>query len=242
MTQDDEKWIFKRFQEIYSDCPKGEVHYVDKPDILVQTNTRKIGIEITEICRGERQSRKGSKEKSLAAYRNKIANQVLDVVNPLFPNVNFWIHIHFKDSPIRKERTNAIINIVIELILEKLENFEPRSKYEIFRIDEYKKIASEIYGITIVYHPKHKYKYAYGAAAGMIGNPTIESVKHIIDKKNRLLDQYQNCDEYWLLIAEGLSPECLFDQIPKWNFKDYNCRFTKIFILRLLNEDLIELK
>ena len=74
---------------------------------------------------------------------------------------------------------------------------------------------------------------------GTLPNFTNKQLSFILNKKEEKLKKYELCDEYWLLIREGDMIAASFSKIKLNNFE---ANFNRIFIYRIFNNELVELK
>ena len=236
MNKVQEKLIFETFKKRYSDFPIGHVSHLDKPDFIVKS-TCKIGIEVTQVFK-DQDLDKGSFLRTKQSFKEHLLkNIVSNLKSTDFPKCVVAIHLndrHFTG----KESARQIAQDCFVDILKKKSKLRKETPYEFNNIgnlpaiiDSYSLFVSDGFEET-----------DFVLTGGSIGEMlTTNHVQFILDKKEEAKKQYEQCDEYWLLIWEG-SFEA--DHFGKITVEEYllTTTFDKVFLVRQFSPEVIVVK
>src|SRR5680860_355839 len=105
MKNVNEKLIMDKFKAIYAGFPKGKIQKSEKPDFLVHSGDKRVGIEITEVFQD---SHKGqSNYQQLSSDRHEFTKQLIQELQK-FVDFTFHISIHFSYfNHLRKSERNC---------------------------------------------------------------------------------------------------------------------------------------
>ncbi|MFH4967466.1 hypothetical protein V8G61_04600 [Gaetbulibacter sp. M240] len=232
-----EKSVFEKFKKSYVNFPSGEIEHIDKPDFIIHSK-EKIGIEITQIFKDDFKSEKGSVLKSFEETTKRVSRELLNLlIEKQIPKCCINIHLNVKEFPIKKS-PKEIAKIFLTDILK---NIILDNKNYILEITNNGHLPNVIDSYDIIFNEKiksHEYIESYSAIGGIIDNLKIQN---ILDKKEDSKKSFSKCDKFWLVIKSGELSSDYFPtiQIDK---EKLNTTFDKIFILKFLENEIIEIK
>ncbi len=249
MSAKNETYVFDYFKDNYQDFPKGEVIHQDKPDYLIKTDAKLIGVEITEAVIDPIELLKYK-------FQISITDDVLDQLKDKLP-FTFNINVDLKkdaDLPIQKKI--KVVQEVIDLCSKECLNLGNLEYYNVhdfgtpigsFPLDIQKQILANGYRnlpdgileISIGRYDGVGNSWNNESAAMVVPNFNLEKLKPILEKKEMKLQDYNKCDEQWLLIWGSALPNSYYDKVEINEM--VNTKFDKIFFVRP-NKDLIEIK
>ena len=231
MNKLEEELLFKKVKNkpFFNDLNK--VNYSDKPDVIAYSKSKKIGIEITECFQDD--TRKGSKLRETRSFKNKIGNSLTDRLKDIRPCFHLSIDINITTS---QNKYDLLIDKTVKIIKEKIKD-RRNNKPKYISSFELQELGFE--KISMFFSNDIDNSYFGESDYGFLPNFTDYNLNLILNKKEKLIVNYINCDEYWLLIREG-------DMIPG-SFGDVkinkvNSIFEKIFMYRISQDKLIQLK
>ena len=235
MTSKEEKYILEQFKTCYKSFPKGEVKKSEKPDFLIQTAGKKIGIELTEIFQDSYNGH--SKYQQRFSDRKKFTEKLIPELQK-FVDFTFHISIHFSDFiHLKKSKEKELLLKAFKACVNHLIQLK---NMQGVLIEDFRKLPEEINSIHIGRFDGLAESYDEMPDGGAVSNMTNAHIAPIISKKEKKLKKYQVCDEHWLLIKEGNYYAGTFSDIKI----DYPIitNFSKIFLFRINKSEIIELK
>ncbi|TXE01849.1 hypothetical protein [Algoriphagus aquimarinus] len=251
MTKNEEKYLFKMFQEKYKYMPAGIVEFGDKPDVIVVLdNGQTIGVELTECIYDE-------KLMSESEFQIKFNNKVIAKLEGRIP-FKFMLDIDIDTNiPLKQNQIESTIKGIVQICIIEFSNLKqnesssveqldvdwneaPNHIYQHFYDQGYRKLPKGISRIsmsrydvlTMCHHPESK--------GGVIPNFTEEHLNHILSKKEKALKNYKSCTEQWLVIGEGGDFYSYMDKIDIK--RGFSTSFDKVFLYRRWDSEVIELK
>ena len=240
--QKEEELIFKLFNDNYSSFPDSIVSHKDKPDFWVKNGKWNIGIEVTKVFQDSHTSNSGSKIKEGESLHAQIANNVQRILAEKHPNNHLWIDLSFRTYSVSPSRFQALVESISKIIEEHIHVIDSSKSFDHFTIKDYNILPAELFDINILFYEKTERTYVYGSGGGWIPNATKELLSSVVNKKNKLIKSYTKFDEYWLLIAEGMTFASYLDKCESFLLSDLLTDFSKVFLVRLLNQEVVQLK
>ena len=236
MDKQEEKLLFSQFKKLYSDFPECSEIHDDKPDFILDTATRKIGIEITEIFI-DNPALTGSQIKEDQSFRNKFGNEVLaKLEGNLTEKLEFSISFsrNYKAKGRKLDQDCSTISNVIKTRLSVLHKGDISTIMQEGQLPAGVKKINLFYGLSD--NVDSRYMESDGGAVPNLEGATLENV---IKGKEKLLSQFEPCDDFWLLIKEGDFYAGSFNDV---SLKGTICSsFDKIFLLRSALKEIVEL-
>lgn len=226
------------FKEICSFFPDGEIEKTEKPDFIVHTPHKKLGIEHTEIFQP------GIPNGESLQAQDSLAQRVVDEANKLYLQNHsqpLWIQVLFNSKvKIIKQDVHRIAEMVVQLIeVAPIESGE----YIILKrnSDNSKYFPQEIAMIHM--QPTKRDNMWRCSSIGSVPELTQQQLQEKIDKKEQKLDSYtQNCSEIWLLIvADDLRIPSSVGLTQSASTYQYNTRFDRAFFFWNSSRRYIEL-
>lgn len=190
-NQDIERYYFEQFRRHYP-LPEGAVIFSDKPDVIVR-GQRTLGVEIANLYltpgadpsaeQVQRKRRLKTLELAQKLFLGAGGRRIeLSVdFNPLFP---------IQDAP---SLARALANIATTA--------ETHPATQITRKD-----FSHIPELCFVHYNPREYADAKWRSTQVyeVPNLSISRLQQLVDEKTRKLQEYQPCEEYWLLLVVDL--------------------------------------
>ena len=233
MTRSQEEYLFNTFKELYNDFPKGDCLRGERPDFVINTREKRIGVEVTQIFI-DNYLDESLNEKRKESLHFKFGVSLFEKLSPIMP-FKFVLSIDFSSKDFS---VNEIDRIIINCNkyfknLQLLELIPP------LYIENFGQLPEEIKGIDLFTYPSLKKSFYSESAAGVIPAMTLRHLNIILSKKEKALMKYRHCDEHWLLIEEGTF---LADSFGDILIDDFSTDFDKVFLYRHSRRKLMQLK
>jgi hypothetical protein len=235
MTLKEEKYLLKQLKSCYKPFPKGEIQKTEKPDFLIQTARKKIGIELTEIFQDSHNGH--SKYQQRSSDRSKFTEKLILKLQK-FVDFTFHISIHFSDfHHLKKSKEKESVMKAFKASISHL--MQLKNMHGVL-IEDFRRLPQEIDSIKIGRFDGLEESYDEQPDGEVVSDMTNAHIEPIILKKEEKLKNYQECDEHWLLIKEGNYYAGTFSDIKV----EYllSSSFTRIFLFRISKSEIIELK
>ena len=225
------------FEQLPS-LPSGNLMPSDRPDILVHRSDGNIGIEVTKLHhKAASQSLKRQESEQQA-----LVNQALKIFET---KSNAWLHVsvHFGsytqfNKRNRKQFSEAIANLVLANT--------PNQDGPVFLENHWsdpQDFPYEISSIGIYRLPAQKRNHWTIPSTGFVQENFIPELQDIMSNKGNLLQDYQQCAEYWLLIvAQNNSASTFFDPSAATLGHKYTSQFNRVFLLEGFHRRVSELE
>lgn len=242
MNKEEERKYFELFRKYYPLFPDGIRIHADKPDFLIKSRDRIIGIEVTRF-----HEIKSSKKFSNEA-KDSNERYILDKIQKYFNDSNFlgfMIDIKFNlDNRLIKEDRDIIAKIIFNFLKPKLKTIRTQQKicgYTYKELDIPFDIVAEI---SLYYTPVLQSSHISSSEYGHIREEIISEIQSIILIKDKKLLKYNDlCNENWLVIYTTLYNGGSFvlpsDKVLQHK---YNTLFDKIFFLKSFEKEVYTLK
>jgi hypothetical protein len=207
------------------------------PDIVIQVNGRKIGIEITDIILDE-QIRK----------REASQDAILDEAQRLFEeehHLPLHVTVDFVDSASWKKRECQQVAVFLaDAIKHCVLQVKGLSQYQAqFDIGLDNIIHTHIQHVSIFYSSKLTIPCWSPITSFWVPNAPVEIIQTIINRKSKNVNGYlTGCDEVWLLMLETGSPSSYIDHFDKLKETSFVSGFARTLIGRISKGELITLE
>lgn len=237
-----EKILFEKFIELIRiKTSNVEQPSPPNPDITFETDEKKIGVEISEIYSDKIGKVKGSQLRQHESLREKVLELAIRQVEKSIP-WPFELHVTYNNKDITNEEVKPLAQTIAYIVLEQLDNVKPTSEFKIIKYDntDYKINLNKI---SIYVHENLDKHYYMPVAAGRVPHLKTNNLVNAIAKKERKIEGYtMNCDLVWLLLIELGSLASSFDDVEKALNKIYQSNFDRIFLLRTMRNELLEVQ
>lgn len=206
------------------------------PDVVVEMNGRKIGIEITAlIIDGAISRREGDQDKILNEAQKQFEKKYQ---MPLHVSVSFAESANWQKIN-RRQVASFVTDIVMRAISEVKEFARYKSHFSI-RKDRLN--HSHIRSIGISYSNKLTIPCWSPITSFMVPEAPIGAIQNIINRKSKNISGYTSgCDEVWLLMLETGNPSSYYDGFEKLGECTFTSGFARTLIGRIPNGEVIEL-
>lgn len=244
---------FERFKNCFHDFPHGTVNHKDKPDFRVHTENGIYGIEHTRIFRPkskqgivlqEQEKLKEETVKKARSLYHESGNRPNLIVDVFFRN-HYGLKLKDYDTKLTKQKVDGLANKISKFVMNNIPDPDSRIVLPRMKPSTFKNLPKEIQQITIQRDLKSNQEIWDPSLGGFVPELTPDILQKSIDKKQGSIGMFDvDCLKNWLLIVEaGTNPSKSFDS-EKDNFVNhiYNTDFDKIFLFRMLDGKLYNLK
>ena len=184
----------------------------ERPDLIIDSDQRKIGIEITLVERKSSSSKFSSQQ--IEAAQTNFSKKLRQSINPKIP---LDVGLIFEDGvAVDIKQTNGVRDALAHRINEISANMTPhsvelivRSEADMCRSNHRKHIYLDLPRFlqhVQLFNDGHEESVVTGARGVFLDSFTEADISSILDKKHRSLTGYQKCDEQWLVIVSGAVP------------------------------------
>lgn len=237
-----EKHYLDQFVKTYHSFPEGSIVPSERPDFIVRQGNRNIGIE---LCRLYKDSRDDSL--SIQAQKSWKAN-LLKRACELFEkesNEKYRVFISFEErTAIQKNNIDEISTFISQKIIEKIKSIKPKEGSPIILGEWDLQPCNNIVSMIQVYDFSKYNDYSW--TQNNVFNVEVvnsDNLAKIIGEKETLREDYQKCDEMWLLVVIDFWDLAMDQSIPTgFNLKIRNSKFDRIFLFKTIEEEVIEVK
>jgi hypothetical protein len=239
-----ERAYLERFRENLADFPKGEVVSFERPDFLIKTQSRWIGIELTEYHVQEpddgwgspMRAREGTEDKVLRTASAQHQSRGLPAVA---------VHVRWNSHQVfSSHRVRELATDLADLVQEHLP--EPGHEAAIRRRHHpaWRSLPQEVTSLSIdrrINFSKNSWTSVRGA---FVPTLTPAELQQIMRTKEVKVPSYQQqCREVWLLIvARGFEPSTFGDLGPEVEGYWFKSGFDRVFFLHHADEYVAELR
>lgn len=207
----------------------------ERPDFIIQTGEKSIGIEVTEIY---------TQQPIFTSELKNIVEQAkleFEKISSLRFNLHILFNNHaFVNFDIKRNRTtirDKILTCVEELI-----SIIQLHQLEVFYCEKFTTDYQEISALGFCGFVGTDNNWDMNHV-GWFHNLEIAKIIQIISKKDKLLKSYQPLDSQWLiLIVKGNSAETFYFVTEEIQHYEFNSMFNKVFIFDVFKGKILELK
>jgi hypothetical protein len=234
-----EEYFFRKLRELYPKIPDGSVSRPEPPDFIIDTGNESIAVEITQV-----HNQKGQNENFPPAQKHAAEDQILENAQKLFflrNSIPLHVRFSFANNIILNEKQRQSLSSKISDIIE----FEMQGKDfdKPFSFSLKEDLPKELLYISCYYFPNITGVSWYSAKGRLVPNLSKNEILNIISEKERKMKRYiDSVDKAILVIAEGIIPNSWFDKIETFEENELVSHFDKIFIIRYISNQLVELK
>lgn len=230
----------EHFKEIYPDFPAGDIEKSEKPDFVVHTRTKLVGIEHTEIFQPS-----APNGKSLQA-RDSLAQKVVEQASSFYLENNdrpLLVQVMFRPKVNINARDTRIAKAIVRLVVET--DIQPGISLTLKRSREnLEYFPGEIVMIHVYRHPNGIENKWRASSSGYIPEITPEQLQEEIDRKEEKLSSYRSrCPEVWLLIvADDRRHPSIVDLASQSISHHYRTHFDRVFFFWNSSRRFVELQ
>lgn len=235
--KDEEVYRVRQLQRALGDGISGTIENAEEPDIIVAGQTKRIGIEVTELH--QRSDDGNGSPRQQESERAGIVRRARDLaIEGGTPVVD--VAVHFTEAGIAKKDRETIAAGVVTLVNEHLP--EPESSYSLELWREGYDLpwirAVRIFRTAVL--TKHHW---WSSESGWVQTDFKLELQEAIDDKNLKHSRYlERCDECWLLVtASGGRPSGFFELAAETREHVYRSAFARTFFLDVFGDEVVEL-
>lgn len=229
-----EQWVFQCFAKAYKDAELCDYFKTESPDYIIKNKDRIIGLELTEIFQDS-----DGKYSKLQRKSNDWKTFTEEFIKELQPKIDFkfMVGIYFsRFHSIKKSEKHDVILKMVEACMPKLVRLENKKHLIIDYVNC--NLPEQIDSIHFSRYDALLESMNFQPEGGPVRELSSPILQKVIDKKDKKLPTYSNCDEYWLVIHEGNYYAGSFtDEIA--GQLSIKSTFDKVFLFRTKTLDLI---
>lgn len=229
-----EEFLFNAFKKLYSGFPSGQHVHDNEPDYIIYSNTKTIGVELTQIFI-DNYIDASVNEKRKESLRSLLGNSLCEKLDQIIL-FKFVLSIDFSKKDFS---TNKIAGIVSACETYFISIKFPTQEFTSIDIDNFGQLPDEIESINFFKYPSLKKSFFSESAGGVLPELTLQHLQAILNKKEKALKKYKICNEQWLLIEEGTF---LSDSFGDVLVQEFFTDFNKVFLYRHAKGELVQLK
>ncbi len=238
--KDIESYYLKLLRQSIGTFPNGVVISNESPDFILNTDTGKIGIEITKVYKSV--DSLGKHPQVQENECNLLVAEALSVYEKMgLPIVEVVFHFNHHTLFSKKNRSQfankiALIvatNIPADKSWKMVVNDLKNPNYYPYEIDS---ISIARYGHTTNHWSK--------SGGGLVQEDFIPELQNAISKKNQKVLKFdKDCNCHWLIVViEGMDDSTLFEPSEATLNNTYESKFDKIYLLNRFGAKGYELK
>ena len=238
------EWAYlQRFRENFADFPEGEVVSFEHPDFLIKSQSRWIGIELTEYHVQEpdkgwgspMRAQEGTEDKVLRTASTQYQSKGLPAVA---------VHVHWNSHRVfSSRRVQGLAADLADLVQEHLPEPGHEAAIRHRRHPAWRSLPQEVTSLSIDLRKnfsKNSWTSVRGASVPTLTPPELQQIMRT--KEAKVLSYRQQCREVWLLIvARGFEPSTFGDLGPEVEGYRFESGFDRAFFLHHANEYVAEL-
>jgi hypothetical protein len=238
-----ERAYLERFRENFADFPEGEVVSFEHPDFLIETQSRRIGIELTEYHVREpdegwgspMRAREGTEDKVLRTASAQYQSKGLPTVA---------VHVHWNSHQVfSSRRVQGLAADLADLVQEHLPEPGHETAIRHRHHPAWRSLPQEMTSLSIdrrINFSRNSWTSVRGASVPTLTPPELQQIMRT--KEAKVLSYRQQCREVWLLIvARGFEPSTHVDIGSEVESYRYESGFDRVFFLHHANESVAEL-
>jgi len=205
------------------------IHESESPDFVLKYDSIDIGVEVTSLYRG-----KYINGKSIEKEREVLRNQVIDKARKRFGEMyTDGVHVEIcwkNDYRLTHNQTFLISENIAALVKKMLDDQVTMAIMRANDLLEQFELDNCLYFINAV---NCGTKSIWNTTIADFFDANIENLQLVINKKNKLIDQYlSNCNECFLLIvADGSNYSSLIDVSPDVLLHKFQSSFRHTYLL-----------
>jgi hypothetical protein len=237
-----ERVYLERFRENFAGFPEGEVVPSERPDFLIKTQSRWIGLELTEYHVQEPDEGKGSPMRALEGTEDKVLRLASEKYQskglaPVVVSV-LWHPHHALDRRRILELATDLANLVQEHLPETGHGVTIRRPHPAWR-----SLPHEVASVTAARAKTISKNSWTPVRAAFVPTLTPAELQQIIwNKEAKVPSYWQQCWEVWLLIvARGFEPSTFGDLGPEIEAHEFETTFDRVFFLHYFDGSVSEL-
>src|SRR5215207_9170969 len=239
-----ERAYLQRFRVNFADFPEGEIVLSEHPDFLVKTQSRWIGIELTEYHVQEPDEGWGSPMRALEGTEDKVLPTASEPYQPTAsppPPLTVLWHPH---QALDRRRIPELAADLANLVQEHLPETGHSVTIRRHRHAAWRSLPQEVASLTVVRRKsisKNSWTSVRGAFVPTLTPPELQQI--MWNKEAKVLSYQQQCREVWLLIvARGFEPSTHVDLGSEVEVHEFETNFDRVFFLHHADEYVAELR
>jgi hypothetical protein len=238
-----ERAYLQRFREHFADFPEGEVVPFERPDFLIKTQLRWIGIEVIEYHIQDSDEGRGSPTRAREGTEDKVLRMASEQhqskgLPPLAVRVHWNTHQVF-----RSRRIQELAADLADLVQKHLPQPGHEAAIRHRRHSAWRSLPQEVTSLSIDRRMNFSKNLWTSVRGAFVPTLTPPDLQQIIQTKEAKVPSYrQQCPEVWLLIvARGFEPSTFGDLGPKVEGYLFESGFDRVFFLHYFDGSVSEL-
>lgn len=232
-----ERSIFSKFQKAYHEFPSGEVVHADKPDFIIE-GSRRIGVEITRMFQ-DHFNQSGSMLKLVEEYQRKVLMSLTELLRQnKMPHCVVSIDLGDSRFPSKIHPHEVARSCAADIVR--------RTKSEVstdfpINVENYGQLPIVVKSWELIFHSGLSDYYPMETANAIGKEINNDNLQYILNKKELAKKKFTTCDIYWLVINVGSFASDYYPEISV-KMDQIATSFDKVFVLKYLESEIIELK
>jgi hypothetical protein len=238
-----ERAYLQRFREHFADFPEGEVVPFERPDFLIKTQLRWIGIEVIEYHIQDSDEGRGSPTRAREGTEDKVLRMASEQhqskgLPPVAVQVHWNTHQVF-----RNRRIQELAADLADLVQKHLPQPGHEAAIRHRRHFAWRSLPQEVTSLSIDRRMNFSKNLWTSVRGAFVPTLTPPDLQQIIQTKEAKVPSYrQQCPEVWLLIvARGFEPSTFGDLGPKVEGYLFESGFDRVFFLHYFDGSVSEL-
>jgi hypothetical protein len=231
-TQDAERFYFEQFRRVYT-LPDGKIDYGDKPDIILNTGLKTIGIEVTRLyltAGGQLASEQRQKP-----FREKVVRSAQEIYRATGGSIELSFNFN-PAAPITPDRLNTL-PAELANIAKRMDANALGKSGQIYPLQVIPEIAN-IYFTGEHYSDPHWRIFQVSSLTEM----SFAALEAIVREKEVKSKQYKKCNSYWLLVIVDWTDRGQNQEIRVEGLNISSKVFKKIIIYKWGYNHIVEIK
>jgi hypothetical protein len=234
MKHEEEKYSFEKFRELHGNLPPGRKS--ETPDFLIVAGNETIGVEFTEVTN---ESSNVFSPAAKYALEDRIIRHAKAGMQKL-RNIMLFVTIRFRDGLIiNAKRVKKLGEEISQVVYERtlhLSEIEPL-EHQVIVED----LPDELDLISFDVAPCLDEPEWHAIRQKGIEHLDIERIDRVISRKEEVVMTCRTkADRVYLVIVDGLGPRSWYHDFLQGQIRETS--FDKVFLLRIMVNQLVELK
>lgn len=209
MNKETELFYLLKFKENFPSFPHGDVCPDERPDFLIKTATKIVGLEVTHLYREMTSSGMHPPLQQRESVRQKIMSLAKSIYDSKgLPSV--FVSVHFDlNFYCCKSEMQRVAERLVNLAEQSLSGLPQEKIWRVYEI--------EIGGVMMVSVRSWKAEKSHWnhPLASFVPTVNPQQIQSILDGKNaRCADYRKKCDEIWLIIIIDRLKPSSFSMVP----------------------------
>jgi hypothetical protein len=236
--KDNERWVIEGFEKLTHYPISETLEAFESPDFVFRMNGFRVGLEVTEIYQDILNG--NSKLKQQSSFKQKLTAVVISELTKYLP-YNFSIDIDLDFTvEVKKSEFDSIAKHIADACTPDLIGL--KADYGSIECESYRyDLPTCVKDIRVTRIDALNEPHNSQSEGGAVATLNNSHIDFVVRKKELLLEKFNLCDEYWLIIHEGDYFAGSFGSFPELN-TPISSKFDKVFLFRRKQSEVVILK